>query len=896
MADRSVVYRLRAEIGQFRAQMAQAGASLKDVGDKATAATKEGDKFRRGLDRLGGAAGKVGLVAAAGLGAAVTAAANFDQAMSAVQAATHESAENMDALREAAIKAGADTAFSASEAAAGIENLAKAGVATNDILGGGLQGALDLAAAGSLEVADASEAAATAMTQFGLTGEDVPHIADLLAAAAGKAQGEVSDMNYALAQSGLVANQMGLSIEETTAGLASFASAGLLGSDAGTSFKAMLGALTPNSSKAREEMNRLGISAFDAQGNFIGLAEFAGVLQGALSNMSAETRQATLETIFGSDAVRAASVLYDQGERGIRDWTAAVDDQGYAAETAGIKLDNLKGDLEALKGSLETALIGAGEGSQGPLRAATQRITDLVNGFNDLPGAAKGATTSLLGIVAITGGAAWFGSKVVQGVANTRQALDDLDISAGRTQGTLRRMTRTTGGLLALAAAVTAVGNAIGEAAGAKVDTTDLDRDLEALVGGRGDLMGRIVSDLEIVNQLSGDLVEPVKEAVTLFGVLGNTGLDNSKDNLSQIDAALASMVESGNGDQAAAIFERILGASDLDNGEVRASFDSYTTALKNVAAAGGEAAVAQDAVSAAGERAANRQRVAAEDYKKAMEAYRDAREAEGEIASGFVGLGESVNKAKKSLGEWLTELETQDDALRNFTENAIKAGKNGVEDGLIDSLRELGPEGALRLEQLANATDAEVKRANEAWRDGQDAVEDYIDAFTDAPKKWETLVTTKGIPAAVKQMEFLKQQIKNLTDEPWFVKLGVRAPNVTGFGPQATYATGGYTGDGGKYDPAGVVHRGEFVFSKEATRGNVAALEALHRQLRGYASGGYVGGGSGGGGFAVDYDRLAAAMLNARPMYGNVHVTDGYGGFKRQMEQDKRRAAAGGF
>lgn len=439
MADRTVTYRLSADIGSFRAQMAQAGQSVKKAADDMTAATKEGAKFRHGLDQLGGAAGKIGLVAAAGLTAAVVTAANFDEAMSHVQAATMESASNMDRLRDAAIQAGADTAFSASEAAAGIENLAKAGVSTADILDGGLSGALDLAAAGTIGVADAAEAAAMAMTQFSLTGEDVPHIADLLAAAAGKATGDVSDFTQALNQSGIVANQVGLSIEETTGGLAAFASAGLLGSDAGTSFKTMLGALTPNSEKAKKAMSELGITAYDAQGNFVGLAEFAGTLQTALADMTDEQRQATLETIFGSDAVRAASVLYNQGEAGIRDWITAVDDQGYAAETAATKLDNLKGDLEAFKGSLETALIGTGEGAQGPLRSLVQTLTDVVNAYNDLPEAAKTATAALAGLTAAVGGGAWFGVKIVNGVAAARGALSDLGVTSDSVKGVMTK-------------------------------------------------------------------------------------------------------------------------------------------------------------------------------------------------------------------------------------------------------------------------------------------------------------------------------------------------------------------------------------------------------------------------------------------------------------------------
>lgn len=104
-----------------------------------------------------------------------------------------------------------------------------------------------------MDVAEASETAATAMTMFKLSGKDVPHIADLLAAGAGKAQGSVRDLGMALKQAGLVASD-GLSIQETTGGLAAFVSAGRIGSDAGTSFKSMLQRLTPQSKEAEKAM------------------------------------------------------------------------------------------------------------------------------------------------------------------------------------------------------------------------------------------------------------------------------------------------------------------------------------------------------------------------------------------------------------------------------------------------------------------------------------------------------------------------------------------------------------------------------------------------------------------------------------------------------------------
>ncbi|MCS5715115.1 phage tail tape measure protein [Herbiconiux sp. CPCC 205716] len=409
MADRVVKVTLSAQVSNYLAAMEQARKKTVDFADSAN---KEIGKSSTSIRELSGGMLAIGAAAGAGVALAVKKFADFDQQLSAVKAATHESAENMDLLRDAALRAGASTVYSATEAAQSIEELSKAGISTADVLDGGLTGALDLAAAGNLEVADAAGIAATALQTFGLKGSDVSHVADLLAAGAGKAMGDVTDLAAALNQGGLVAQQTGLSIEETTAALAAFASKGLLGSDAGTSFKTMLQSLTPSSAEAREAMEKYNLTAYDAQGQFIGLEAYAGKLKDGLSGLTTEQQNATLKTIFGADAVRAASVLYQEGSEGIREWTEAVNDQGYAAETAATRLDNLNGDIEALGGALDTALIETGSSANDVLRDLVQNVTDAVDGFNDLPDPVKDAILGVAGFTAGAGllaGAAGFG-------------------------------------------------------------------------------------------------------------------------------------------------------------------------------------------------------------------------------------------------------------------------------------------------------------------------------------------------------------------------------------------------------------------------------------------------------------------------------------------------------
>ncbi len=381
------------------------------------------------LSTLTNDAGKLGLALTAAAAAAVTVHTSFDQAMSGVKATGSEARESINELRQAAIDAGADTAFSARESANAIEELSKAGVSASDVLSGALAGSLDLAAAGELGVAEAAGIASIAMTQFKLTGRDVGHVADLLAAGAGKAMGDVKDLGQALQQGGLVASAMGMSLEETVAALSAFASVGLLGSDAGTSMKTMLQSLQNPSSKAKKLMDELGLSLYDAQGNFAGLTNLVGQLESGMGSMTQAQRDAAMAVIFGSDAVRAANALYDQGVDGIQYWIDAVNDQGYAAEVARTRLDNLAGDLEGLGGSFETLLISMGEGADGPLRSLVQGIDAVVDSANDLPDPLKQAALLLTGAGGLTAlGIAGLG-KLVIGFNDTRKALNALNIS-----------------------------------------------------------------------------------------------------------------------------------------------------------------------------------------------------------------------------------------------------------------------------------------------------------------------------------------------------------------------------------------------------------------------------------------------------------------------------------
>lgn len=392
--NKNITVRLRADASNFNASIKAAGANAQQLAEGMERSGRKTSLLTTGLAAAGMAAGALGV-------AAIKTASDFDASMSGVQSVTRASAAEMDLLRQAAIDAGADTIYSASEAAAGITELGKAGLSTSDILSGGLNGALDLAASEGIDVSEAAELMATALTQFGLSGDRATDVADALAAGAGNASGSARDLGFALSQAGTMAHTYGISMEETVGVLSAFASAGMIGSDAGTSLRSMLQHLGNPTKEASELMDELGISVYDNQGHFVSLANLAGQLQTQMGGLSEEERNAAMATIFGADAVRAATQLYDQGAAGVEKWTKTVSQSGYAADMASTRTDNLQGDLEQLSGSFETLLINLGEGGQGPLRSLVQTLDTLVDAFSSLPAPVQ--QTAVLAVAAVGG-------------------------------------------------------------------------------------------------------------------------------------------------------------------------------------------------------------------------------------------------------------------------------------------------------------------------------------------------------------------------------------------------------------------------------------------------------------------------------------------------------------
>ena len=341
-------------------------------------------------------------IVAAG-GAATSVAASFDDAMSQVQGALGGASADMDGLRDLALQLGADTVFSATESAQAMVELAKGGLTEAQIKGGALAASMDLAAAGQLNLADAAATTVQMMGSFGLGAGDATRIANALAGAANASSADVSDLTQAMSQCSAQASLAGWSLEDTAAALALFADHGVKGSDAGTSLKTMLQRLAAPTDQAAEAIAAYGLNIRDSNGKMKDISGIADELTGKLGGLSDAERDAALQTIFGSDASRAAAILMQSGSEGLAKYIEATNDATAAETMANAQKGELSWALENMGGAVESASIAFGTALAPAITAVAGVIGNVAEAFASLPAGVQTGIAVVLALVAALG-------------------------------------------------------------------------------------------------------------------------------------------------------------------------------------------------------------------------------------------------------------------------------------------------------------------------------------------------------------------------------------------------------------------------------------------------------------------------------------------------------------
>lgn len=409
---------------KYQQEVAKTEQQLKELREEftkvSTGADQVSDKLNQAGEKLQTAGSKIQSAGSAisGVGSAimpasvaVTAigtaglkvAADFEEGMSKVKAISGATGSEFDALRDKAIELGADTAFSSSEVAEAMTEMAKAGWSSQQILDG-MSGVLDAAAASGEELGTVSTIVADAITTFNLEASESSRVADLLTEAANAGTIDIADLGESFKNCGPMATSMGFSIEETTTALEALSTAGIKGADAGTGLKSMLSQLIKPSNSVQGAMDALGITIANSDGSMKSLSEILAEMRVAFSGLTEEEKNYYATTIAGRNGVSSMLTLLNMSQEEYDELSASMENcSGIAGETASVMQDNLNNKVEQLTGALESLAIKLADNVIPFLSDLTEKATGVVDKFTEMDEGTQQLVLTIGAIVAAAG-------------------------------------------------------------------------------------------------------------------------------------------------------------------------------------------------------------------------------------------------------------------------------------------------------------------------------------------------------------------------------------------------------------------------------------------------------------------------------------------------------------
>ena len=307
--------------------------------------------------------------------APITKGIEFDETMARVSAVSNASAEDLAKLRQSAQELGESTVFSASQAAEGMTYLAMAGFKTDDMLKA-MPGMLNLAAAGQVDLANASDIAASMLNGFGLEASQINRVADTMVNTFANSSTDLQGLGETMKYVAPVAASMGVDLETVAAMAGKLGDNAIRGSQAGTAMRAVFTRLVAPATEGQKALYALGVSVKDAEGNVRAMPDVLKDIGTALQKLPQAAQAAIKKDIFGQEAMSAAGILMNNAVDGtLQNFIDKVKEAGSAERVAKKQNDNLGGDLKTLGSAFEALILKIYEGIEPALRTFTSVIT-----------------------------------------------------------------------------------------------------------------------------------------------------------------------------------------------------------------------------------------------------------------------------------------------------------------------------------------------------------------------------------------------------------------------------------------------------------------------------------------------------------------------------------------
>lgn len=385
-------------------QIAAAGEKMIDYGDKITDAGKKMSKVS-------------GVIVGVGA-AAVKTTADFDGAMSNVQAISGATGDEFTKLRDKAIEMGSKTKFSASESADALTYMAMAGWKSEEMLVG-IEGIMNAAAATGTDLAMTSDIITDALTAFGMGANESSRMADVLAKTSNSANTNIEMLGETFQYAAPVCGTLGISLEDCAVAAGLMGNSGIKASQAGTAIrKGLLNLASPTKSVAAA-MEQYNIKLIENEDGSINLMKTMQNMRTQLGGLSEAEQTAAISAIAGKNAVSGWAAIVNASEKDFNTLTAAIADSKDAAkEAADIQLDNLKGQITILKSTLEGIAIQIGDILMPTIRAIVEKIQDWTTKFSALDEGTKKIIVVIASIIAAIGPMLLIVGKVVSSIGS----------------------------------------------------------------------------------------------------------------------------------------------------------------------------------------------------------------------------------------------------------------------------------------------------------------------------------------------------------------------------------------------------------------------------------------------------------------------------------------------
>lgn len=388
--------------------------------------------------------------------AAIKTAANFESGMSNVAAISGATGTQLDQLTDKALEMGAQTKFSASEAASAMEYMAMAGWKTEDMLNG-IEGIMSLAAASGEDLATTSDIVTDALTAFGLSAQDAGRFSDVLASASSNANTNVSMLGESFKYVAPVAGSLGYSVEDTAIALGLMANSGIKASQGGTALRASLTRMIKPTDDAAAIMKKYGISLTNTDGTMKSLGDVMGMLREKLGVLSEAQQAQVAATLFGQEAMSGMLAIINASEADYNKLTDAIyGSEGAATSMADTMQDNLSGQLTILGSTIEGIAISFGNILLPMIKKVVEGLQGFASWINGLSDSQKEFIANALLMAAAVGPVLLIVGKLITGFLTLKEYFSGIMTAFSAGKGIIAALGGSFGPILLIIAAVVA--------------------------------------------------------------------------------------------------------------------------------------------------------------------------------------------------------------------------------------------------------------------------------------------------------------------------------------------------------------------------------------------------------------------------------------------------------